>query len=158
MEIAVQLTRLLGSVKKAAGLLNISHHTLGNWYNADKKKHGEKTRFRNSYSNEDKASAIQLAIKLGNGTKAAKLKVFNGQTVGQWVRDYRKKLHAQLNYKPLDRFSDEDEETLIGWAMDSGNVAEVAETVNTDPFDLHRLIRNYNRKHSVQTRSSYPNE
>ena len=158
MEIAVQLTRLLGSVKKAASLLNISRHTLGNWYNADKKKHGEKTRFRNSYSNEDKASAIQLAIKLGNGKKAAKLKVFNGQTVGQWVRDYKKKLRAQPNYKPFDSFSDEDKEIILQRAIESNDLAEVAETFNTDPFDLHSFVRNYKRKHGVQTRSSYPNE
>ena len=51
-----------------------------------------------------------------------------------------------LTTKPLDSFSDEDKDTMIEWTVDLGNVAEIAELFDTDPFDLHSLVRNHNRK------------
>lgn len=153
-KLAIQLVEKTdGNVKKAARLLKIPQPTLYNWV----RDHEEiqNTRIRNArntdntyskYFKEQKAIAIQLAMELGNTAEAARYLKMIEQTLGNWVSNYRQTLHTQPNYKPLDNFADGDKQTIIEWAMDSGNVAEVAELFNTDPFDLHRLVRNYKRK------------
>ena len=146
-----------GNVTKAARLLKIPQATLYNWVRDHEDI--QNTRIRNArntddtyskYLKEQKATAIQLAVELGNTAEAARYLGIHGQTLGNWVSDYRQKLHAQPDYKSLDSFSDEDRDTIIEWAMDSGNVAEVAELFNTDPFDLHSLVRNHKRKNGKQ--------
>ncbi len=166
-QLAIKLVKKTdGNVTEAARLLKIPQPTLYNWIREHEEIRNIQIRnARNTdnntygrYLKEQKAIAIQLAIELGNTAEAARYLGMIEQTLRNWVNNYRNKLHAQPNYKPLDRFSDEDKETMIEWAMDSGNVAEIAETVNTDSFDLNRLVRNYKRKHGMQTRSAHFDE
>ena len=95
-----------GNVKKAASLLKIPQPTLYNWVRDHEDK--QNTRIRNArntndtyskYLKEQKVIAIQLAIELGNKAEASRYLGIIEQTLSNWVRDYRQKLHAQPNYK-----------------------------------------------------------
>ena len=147
---AIKLASEIGT-KEAAQVLDIAYNTLRNWERQHRKKQGLPFRKKTSYSLEEKAEAVILALRTSIEEAAEQLNI-SQNTLGHWLRQYKEENSLPVQTK--SSYSIEERIQAIRLAYQVG-IEKASETLDIKYHTIRFWVYRYEKTGEPQDMIQY---
>ena len=138
---AMELAFEIGT-KEAAHILDIPYNTLRYWRGQQKKRQGLQRENRSSYSLDDKAKAVILALRTSIDEAAQQLDI-SSNTLRHWVRQYKEEHGLPVQKKSSHSIQEQIEAIKLAYQV---GIEKASETLNINYNTLRFWVYRYEKE------------